>query len=418
MTNNETRVPRGSGLLSSPEELLSRRKSGSTEFLINLAIAVLSFSLQHTLTAQLTILHSFGDGTVPNDGAKPEAGLIQAPNGDFFGVTDTVAVKSTPVGGTVFWMAPSGKLVVIHRFGSTSWLWSTDPLLYYHKKLIGTTNQGPAAKPPGSQGIGSVYAMYRSSGSWRRDFWCTFVGANNGHYPSGGVILGSDGFLYGTTSAGGTNLYGTIYKLDPNSKQISAIYNFGGGDGTPSSTLLQAKDNNFYGTTTVDDFPTLDAQIFMVTPSGQATFLYTFEDAFVPGPLIQTADGNFYGVLQSPDFTSAGAVFKMTADHTVTILHSFSYTDGSIPYGTLVQGPNGNLYGVTEEGGTAGNGVIFEISTDGTSYQVIHNFGDGSVLNDGVFPRGTLVVGQDKNLYGTTWAGGSAGWGTVFRISP
>lgn len=160
------------------------------------------------------------------------------------------------------------------------------------------------------------------------------------------------------------------------------------------------------------------ARIFMATPAGQITFLYEFADSVVPGPLIQAADGNFYGVLQSADFTTAGAIFKMTADHTVTILHSFSYTDGSIPYGTLIQGPIGNLYGVTQEGGTANKGVIFEISTDGTSYQVIHNFGDGSVMNDGIWPRGTLVVGQDKNLYGTTLAGGSAGWGTVFRISP
>jgi uncharacterized repeat protein (TIGR03803 family) len=239
--SNENRVPHGSGLLSSRKEFSSRRKSGSAEFLINLAIAVLSFSWQPALTAQLTILHNFGDGTVRNDGAKPEAGLIQAPSGDFFGVTDTQAVKTTPVGGTVFRMAPSGKLDVIHRFGPTSWLWSTQPLLYYHNKLIGTTNQGPAGKPTGSQGIGSVYAIDRSSGSWHLDFWCTFVGANIGYYPSGGMILGSGGFLYGMTDAGGTGLYGTIYKLDPKSKQVSAIYNFGVETATRDQVCFKAQ---------------------------------------------------------------------------------------------------------------------------------------------------------------------------------
>ena len=174
MKSNETRVPHGSGLLSSRKKFLSWRKSGSTEFLIHLAIALLAFSWQHALTAQLTILHNFGDGTVRNDGAKPEAGLIQAPSGYFFGVTDTLAVKTTPVGGTVFRMTPSGKLEVIHRFGRKSWLWSTQPLLYYHNKLIGTTNQGPAGKPTGSQGIGSVYSIDRSSASWHRDFLVYF----------------------------------------------------------------------------------------------------------------------------------------------------------------------------------------------------------------------------------------------------
>lgn len=75
-----------------------------------LAIAVLSFSLQHAATAQLRFLHSFGDGMVANDGAKPEAGFVQAPNGDFFGVTDIEAVNPTPAGGNVFQMTPAGKL--------------------------------------------------------------------------------------------------------------------------------------------------------------------------------------------------------------------------------------------------------------------------------------------------------------------
>jgi uncharacterized repeat protein (TIGR03803 family) len=77
------------------------------------------------------------------------------------------------------------------------------------------------------------------------------VRANIGYYPAGGMILGSDGFLYGMTDAGGTGLYGTIYKLDPKSKQVSAIYNFGDGDGNPGSSLLQGTDSNFYGTTSV-----------------------------------------------------------------------------------------------------------------------------------------------------------------------
>jgi uncharacterized repeat protein (TIGR03803 family) len=79
---------------------------------------------------------------------------------------------------------------------------------------------------------------------------------------------------------------------------------------------------------------------------------------------------------------------------------------------------NDNLYGVTGQGGTAGFGVIFEISTNSSTYTILHNFGDGSVANDGKDPVGPLVVGKDKNLYGTTTAGGSAGLGTVFKITP
>jgi uncharacterized repeat protein (TIGR03803 family) len=84
----------------------------------------------------------------------------------------------------------------------------------------------------------------------------------------------------------------------------------------------------------------------------------------------------------------------------------------------VIQGPNGNLYGLTYSDGTAGKGTVFELAADGSSFNVLHNFGDGTVQNDGEYPVGTLVVSSDNNLYGTTALGGSAGLGTVFRISP
>jgi uncharacterized repeat protein (TIGR03803 family) len=108
----------------------------------------------------------------------------------------------------------------------------------------------------------------------------------------------------------------------------------------------------------------------------------------------------------------------MTPNYVVTVLHSFGQgSDGKDPRG-IVEGPNGNLYGATFLGGTGGQGTIFEVSTDGSSYTVLHNFADGTVPNDGEQPEGTLIVGADNNLYGTTLGGGSAGKGTVFKISP
>jgi uncharacterized repeat protein (TIGR03803 family) len=101
-----------------------------------------------------------------------------------------------------------------------------------------------------------------------------------------------------------------------------------------------------------------------------------------------------------------------------SILHLFGQgSDGTFPVGTVVQGPNGDLYGVTSRGGTAGSGILFEVSTLGV-YTILHNFGDGSIPNDGSGPQGTLIVGKDKNLYGTTAGGGKAGLGTVFKFTP
>jgi uncharacterized repeat protein (TIGR03803 family) len=191
----------------------------------------------------------------------------------------------------------------------------------------------------------------------------------------------------------------------------------------PHAALVQGTDGNFYGSTYLEPgnpTPTQWGAFFKLTPGGQITFYLQTLKLAVEGPLIQASEGNFYGMSGEGIFgiSSTPSVFSMTPSGVVTILHTFGQgSDGSFPWGTVVQGPNGNVYGTTSLGGTAGHGVIFEISTNGTSYTILHNFGDGSVANDGNFPAGTLIVGHDKNLYGTTENGGSAGLGTVFKFS-
>jgi uncharacterized repeat protein (TIGR03803 family) len=128
-------------------------------------------------------------------------------------------------------------------------------------------------------------------------------------------------------------------------------------------------------------------------------------------------NGNFYGTI--PVFESQdGYALSVGTSCCGALIHSFGIGDGINPIGALVQGPNGNLYGATTAGGTGGKGTIFEISTDGSVYKVLHDFGDGTVPNDGAIPNGGLILGQDGNLYGTTYEGGSAGLGTIFRITP
>jgi uncharacterized repeat protein (TIGR03803 family) len=173
------------------------------------------------------------------------------------------------------------------------------------------------------------------------------------------------------------------------------------------TTLLLATDGNFYG-------GTYEGQIFKMTPDGTVSAFYTFSSTAdsLNGPLIKGSDGNFYG-------TAGGVVFQLTPDATLTILHTFGQgTDGKGSIGAVAQGPNGNLYGLCNLGGTAGDGTIYEVSTDGSSYTVLHNFGDGSVPNDGQNPEGSLLLGADNNFYGVTDFGGSAGKGTIFKVSP
>lgn len=364
--------------------------------------------------AQLTIIHSFGDGTVPNDGADPSASLALGPGGDLYGVTLAKAAYLNGGSGTVFQVTNSGVLKIIHSFPHKQFLSPNQPLLYYNGTLVGVTVGGPRKR-----GAGTLFDLTTPAigGNWGFQIWYKF-GANNVFSPDGNVVVGSDGNFYGTTegTSGGTDA-GTIYKLDPKTFQLTVLHTFTiQGAMYPTGALLQGSDGNFYGSTNEFAF-NFTSSIFMMTPDGQVTIIYQVPGnlTYVAKPLIQATDGNFYGSFGSS--ADHGFIFKMTPGQIVTTIHTFKGSDGRSA-GGVIQGPNGNLYGTTFEGGTAGKGVVFEVSTDGSSFTVLHNFGDGSITHDGTYPAGSLVVGSDHNLYGITTEGGAAGLGTVFKISP
>ena len=347
----------------------------------------------HLSNAQLTILHSFADGTVPNDGAVPVGGLIQAPNGSFYGTTTKQASVTKSRTGTVFQMSSGGQLTIIHHFDPESDSAPKDSLLFYKgglfyvcpKGIFRTSLEGDTVSP--GFPFGRIYHL---------------VGA---------LIVGSDGDLHGALTEGA----GGIYGREPQAPHdFTFLYLFSGSTGgnSPTAGLLLGQDGNYYGTTAFSSNSGLGGTIFQASPAGSVAFIYQFPSLTSPNAaLIQDADGSFYGTAFDGGQYGSGIVFKMTTSFVVTTLHSFGNgPDGSAPSG-LVLGPNGNLYGTTLTGGTANRGTVYELRTDGSSYSVLHNFADGSVSNDGITPNGPLVVGSDNNLYGTTQEGGPPVWG-------
>jgi len=97
------------------------------------------------------------------------------------------------------------------------------------------------------------------------------------------------------------------------------------------------------------------------------------------------------------------------------VLYSFTGgSDGANPFnGSLVRDSVGNLYGTTPTGGTSDFGVVFKIDTSGME-TVLHSFSG----TDGKLPYGTLALDKSGNLYGTCYQGGTFGGGVVFKITP
>jgi uncharacterized repeat protein (TIGR03803 family) len=267
----------------------------------------------------------------------------------------------------------------------------------------------------------NVYTVLHSFGS----------SANDGTVPLAGLIQGSDGNLYGTTSLGGTNNQGTVFRISP-SGNFTNLYSFAAGSGTadnvganPAAGLVQGIDSNFYGTTEYGGTSNAGT-VFRISPSGNFTNLYSFAagsgtadniEANPAAGLVQGIDSNFYGTTEYGGTTNAGTVFRISPSGNFTNLYSFFPTgnEGAYPAAGLVQGLDGNFYGTTEYGGTNNQGTVFRISPSG-NFTNLYSF-TGYVNNEGVSPAAGLVQGSDSNFYGTTEYGGISS-GTVFRISP
>jgi uncharacterized repeat protein (TIGR03803 family) len=257
----------------------------------------------------------------------------------------------------------------------------------------------------------------------------TFTGGTDGQNPTD-LVPYTDGNFYGTA-------INTVFKLTP-AGAFTTLYTFCPAcPTTPPDVagLVVGSDGNFYGLTA--GASSLGATFFKLTSAGAFTSL----NSAVPGnpaasvyegdgsKLLLGADGNFYGA--DSGIGTSGSIFKIAPDGTFTTLYSFTATsgvnetngDGKTPYGRLTQGSDGNFYGTTYAGGTYGSGTVFQITPAGalTSLYSFGAIGTGAGTPgqnlDGLFPIAGLIQGSDGNFYGGTTNGGQNGIGTLFKIS-
>ena len=138
-------------------------------------------------------------------------------------------------------------------------------------------------------------------------------------------------------------------------------------------------------------------------------------DPLNPGSvLVQGRDGNLYGATSNGGTQGFGAVFKITPQGKLIVLHSFDgASGGGDPLGGLTLGADGNLYGTTYIGGAFQNGTVFKITSNG-NFTVLYSFTGAA---DGQLPSAPPVEGAGRNFYGTTIRGGANGWGTIYKIT-
>jgi uncharacterized repeat protein (TIGR03803 family) len=272
---------------------------------------------------------------------------------------------------------------------------------------------------------GTVYKM-TTGGAYSAIYTFCTEGAPctlSGGYPTGGVTLGFDGNLWGTTSGGGKDAAGTVFKITP-AGALTKVYDFTNGkdDSAPNYPPLQGQDGNMYGVSE-EQYTMQYGSFFKLATKGAITpHPFNYTDGESPNLPAQGNDLNFYGTAQyGGDATCrCGVVYKATAGGTITVLHKFTgyasstVYDGYRPIGILVQDSDGNFYGTTYQGGKFNYGTVFKITPAGT-YTLLYSF--GSVTGDGLLPIAALTVGTDGNLYGAASRGGKAGYGALYEIT-
>jgi uncharacterized repeat protein (TIGR03803 family) len=258
-----------------------------------------------------------------------------------------------------------------------------------------------------------------------------FTGGVDGGYPFGGLTVDASGSLYGTTCGGACgNSPGTVFKLIKKGSHyvFSTLYIFPGDPG-PSGRVIFGPDGTLYGTTFQGGSDS-SGTVFNLTPPATAspnvfggwteTDIHVFGsggDGSSPqiGDLVFDNQGNIYGVACGGGASGAGAAYELTPSSggwSETILYSFTGgADGLCPLGTFIFDGLGNLYSTAWQGGGSGYGTVFELTRSGSSWQeqTLHSFQGGA---DGATPIGGVLMDYSALIVSTTQQG-SAGGGTV-----
>jgi uncharacterized repeat protein (TIGR03803 family) len=361
--------------------------------------------------------------------AAPMGDLIQAADLSLYGTTSAGGASGS---GTVFKIATDGTgLRTVAEFtGVSGTLRGAQPssklTLAANGSYYGVDALG------GTYGLGTVFKVLPDGSSVTVAVFSGTGSVTSGSKPYGALLEGGDGFLYGTTSKGGSFDLGTIFKLDETTGLVTTLFHFGGkregkvGE-LPYAGLIKGSNGLLYGTTSKGG-KTDDGTIFSITTAGLLTTLVEFSDngaknkgACPYAPLTPGADGLFYGTTARGGAADNGTVFKVGPDGTVTTLLEFTgkagKNRGALPEAAMVTGPDGSFYGTTYGGGANNFGTIFKVAVDGTLTTLVDFTKDGAT-NRGSLPQSGLLLAQDGNFYGVTFGGGAGDTGTVFRMTP
>jgi uncharacterized repeat protein (TIGR03803 family) len=380
-------------------------------------------SLASMVPAQTFAISEIFGFSCPNgvcpDGMQPSV-LIQASDGNFYGVTGGY--------GGIYKITASGQVTELYTFqqdpktglydqgwGPIALVEGSDGLLY------GLNSNGG----PNPSSAGTLFKISKTGTGFQvLQVFCT--ACTTGSFPNN-LTAGSDGNMYGTTEAGGfisttgicQNLgCGVVFRVTPPGT-LAVLHAL---DGTNEANyplgVILASDGNLYGTT--GNFN--PGTVFRVNPAnGQFSTLHTFPSGEFPmNRLTQDSNGMLYGVSRTTNagtFNLFSSTLKGSVKTVSTLPIPFARGQG---VGPLTQATDGNLWStaIYNTTGYLNNfGEVFAVNTSGvTEHQLVLSG------TNGANPVAGVIQAADGTLCGTatnkgTDAQGNPAYGTVFTIA-
>jgi len=363
-----------------------------------------------------SVVYNFAN---PPDAYGPKCNLVFDDAGNMYGTTFSGGQHNL---GAVFKVTPAGTESVIYSFaGGTDGAHPVGGLIWYPQSrfFFGTTVVG------GSANNGTIFGV---SPIGTEAVFYNFMGGTDGANPYSSLVLVDDSVhvrdLFGTTYNGGAFGYGMVFKFDLQNETESVLHSFNSAfptlDGSYPYAGLVLRHGIFFGTTTLGGASNFGT-VFSITPDGTYGLLHSFkggsQDGQSPsGGVVFDTNENLYGTTYLGGNHNGGTVFVIPAVGKETVLHHFHRlsTDGANPYASMIR-VGKNLYGTTYLGGSANGGTVFKITLAGVE-RVLHSFAGGAA--DGANPYSDLLLGPSNTFYGTTLFGGTSNIGTVFKLIP
>ncbi len=287
---------------------------------------------------KLTTLHSF-DGT---DGSGPLAALVQASDGNLYGTTQQDGGHGS---GTIFRITPGGTLTTVYSFCSLSGctdgeypqaglIQATDGNLY------GTTNARPGV------GYGTVFKMTLGGTLTTLHNFCSFTNCADGAYPDSPLVQANDGNFYGTTSG----LYtGTVFEVTRDGA-LTTFYTFclqsGCLDGDGPDALILNTNGTFYGTTRLGGLPhscsSFGCGVLFSLATNLQPFVETMPTSGKAGASVNILGTSLTGAT-SVTFNQTAASFTVRSSSLIRATVPVGATTGTVQVVT----PSGTLAGNT-----------------------------------------------------------------------